>query len=95
MSYRDITTGISIAEQGANYLGFLQAVPGLGGFVSLLEDIAGAFIGHSETERYNAMINQYYATPVSQGGGLNYGTRSHSYSSVIRSRRRHFHMVPP
>jgi hypothetical protein len=90
VAYRDVQTAINFGQQ---VLGFFGAVPGLGQVIQFGEDIVGAFTTASEQEAYNRKIWNYYATPVSQGGGLNYGSRAHSYRSFklrqIRALLRH------
>lgn len=83
MSYRDVQTGIGL---GSTALGFVQAIPGIGQFATLLSDIVGAFGLASEQEAYNRMITAYYATPVEQGGGFN----PHHYRQTEQRRMRMF-----
>jgi hypothetical protein len=71
MSYRDAQTDIAL---GTKILGTVEAIPGLGQFAQLVDDIIGAFGLASEQDAYNRMIWNYYATPVQQGGGFNPGT---------------------
>ena len=86
MSYRDVQTGIGV---GGSALGAIESIPGLGQFVTLLSDVVGAFGLASEQEAYNRMIWNYYATPVSQGGGYNPGTPA----SRRRQRLQRFRMA--
>jgi phosphoribosylformimino-5-aminoimidazole carboxamide ribonucleotide (ProFAR) isomerase len=85
MSYRDAQTDIAL---GTRILGTVEAIPGLGQFATLVEDVIGAFGLASEQDAYNRMIWNYYATPVQQGGGFNPGTKASR--ALQRSRQRMF-----
>lgn len=86
MSYRDVA---SVVSSGSQFLNVVAGIPGLGQILGLADAIGGAFATHNEQDAYNQALWKWYATPVSQGGGWNPGTKR-SRAQMRARQRRHF-----